>query len=581
MKINIYKSIYNFQETNTNFLENLESLNDDNYELLNDKELVSDSNELKLISKVYIRKKDKKLLDWQLLIKNVYLDTEEDDNLFSESGHHFDAILFLKEDTTLQNNVYIIPFGQAYHDINNLIDYDFGIDFAERAIKNEDIVNKNVNFFQQNRLKEIVNYRRNSVDYVRPSESYISVQGHPQNPQIFGKTMTCGTSISLRVPNRKQQFIDKISVIIKEINAIINLPQKISEFPRIVTLKDLNKIEVLDTLLLKKLSNSSTTENISIDISRFLELSNMILLLDDMLDVNIYINSFKNNTLETFDATDPEVDYITEIGDYLLKYDVNSINDVRIEVIDNLGHSNNMLLKTILHAEVEMEDGKKYLLQNGKWGYFNREFFDLLNDHLNEIEIRYNTLTPTGLVFKEGEEGYIKEIVGRLPEEYLMLHKKFIKPINKNFIVKGNGIELADLYNIKNKELFTIKRGINTSLSLYSLEQNIIAINALKYPESYNFEELIEAIPDNSENIFNDIQRSTNFSIVWILPISSIDNMPIKDMVHTSNVINKNFQLTNLGLVLLKNKLVEWSLYLKDQRINPIIYMETPTEDRN
>ncbi|HDG8764049.1 TPA: TIGR04141 family sporadically distributed protein [Staphylococcus aureus] len=581
MKINIYKSIYNFQETNTNFLENLESLNDDNYELLNDKELVSDSNELKLISKVYIRKKDKKLLDWQLLIKNVYLDTEEDDNLFSESGHYFDAILFLKEDTTLQNNVYIIPFGQAYHDINNLIDYDFGIDFAERAIKNEDIVNKNVNFFQQNRLKEIVNYRRNSVDYVRPSESYISVQGHPQNPQIFGKTMTCGTSISLRVPNRKQQFIDKISVIIKEINAIINLPQKISEFPRIVTLKDLNKIEVLDTLLLKKLSNSSTTENISIDISRFLELSNMILLLDDMLDVNIYINSFKNNTLETFDATDPEVDYITEIGDYLLKYDVNSINDVRIEVIDNLGHSNNMLLKTILHAEVEMEDGKKYLLQNGKWGYFNREFFDLLNDHLNEIEIRYNTLTPTGLVFKEGEEGYIKEIVGRLPEEYLMLHKKFIKPINKNFIVKGNGIELADLYNIKNKELFTIKRGINTSLSLYSLEQNIIAINALKYPESYNFEELIESIPDNSENIFNDIQRSTNFSIVWILPISSIDNMPIKDMVHTSNVINKNFQLTNLGSVLLKNKLVEWSLYLKDQRINPIIYMETPTEDRN
>ncbi|MDM6297783.1 hypothetical protein P7519_13665, partial [Staphylococcus aureus] len=39
--------------------------------------------------------------------------------------------------------------------------------------------------------------------------------------------------------------------------------------------------------------------------------------------------------------------------------------------------------------------------------------------------------------------------------------------------------------------------------------------------------------------------------------------------------------LSNLGSVLLKNKLVEWSLYLKDQRINPIIYMETPTEDRN
>lgn len=49
MKINIYKSIYNFQETNTNFLENLESLNDDNYELLNDKELVSDSDKVRII----------------------------------------------------------------------------------------------------------------------------------------------------------------------------------------------------------------------------------------------------------------------------------------------------------------------------------------------------------------------------------------------------------------------------------------------------------------------------------------------------------------------------------------------------
>ena len=93
----------------------------------------------------------------------------------------------------------------------------------------------------------------------------------------------------------------------------------------------------------------------------------MILLIDDMLDVNIYINSFKNNTLETFDATDAEVDYITEIGDYLLKYKVNSINDVRIEVIDNLGHSNNMLLKRYYMQKLkwEMERNIYYKMGNG------------------------------------------------------------------------------------------------------------------------------------------------------------------------------------------------------------------------
>lgn len=124
----------------------------------------------------------------------------------------------------------------------------------------------------------------------------------------------------------------------------------------------MNKIEVLDILLLKKLLNFLIIENIFIDILRFLELSNMIFLLDDMFDVNIYINFFKNNILEIFDVIDFEVDYIIEIGDYLLKYDVNFINDVRIEVIDNLGYLNNMLLKMILYVEVEMEDGKKYLL---------------------------------------------------------------------------------------------------------------------------------------------------------------------------------------------------------------------------
>ncbi len=68
MKINIYKSIYNFQETNTNFLENLESLNDDNYELLNDKELVSDSNELKLIPVKFIYVRIKSLCSKSAII---------------------------------------------------------------------------------------------------------------------------------------------------------------------------------------------------------------------------------------------------------------------------------------------------------------------------------------------------------------------------------------------------------------------------------------------------------------------------------------------------------------------------------
>ncbi len=82
----------------------------------------------------------------------------------------------------------------------------------------------------QNRLKEIVNYRRNSVDYVRPSESYMSMQGHPQNPQNFWKNNDLSVQVFIVYTNRKQQFIDKISVIIKEINAILIFLKKLVNF---------------------------------------------------------------------------------------------------------------------------------------------------------------------------------------------------------------------------------------------------------------------------------------------------------------------------------------------------------------
>src|SRR5699024_8085439 len=97
--------------------------------------------------------------------------------------------------------------------------------------------------------------------------------------------------------------------------------------------------------------------------------------------------------------------------------------------------------------------------------------------------------------FEEGEPGYIDAFISKDPHNnYKKLHEKFIKGNNPNFIIKGNGIELADLINIKDNELIAIKTGLNTSMSMYSLEQSMLATNALIHQGSFNFDSIKDVL---------------------------------------------------------------------------------------
>lgn len=580
MKITLYKSKYNWNDTITKL--NAEPFDQDtqpsenSYYSYSDFEIHSgvEGQRSRLILKPFFKRKSKQLLGWQMLLNDlVSSENESLDGFLPELSYNFDAILIIKQISTIYNSTYMVTFGQAYHDIYDIIDFEFGIDFAERAIRNENVITKNVSFFQQNRLKEVTNYRRNSVDFARPTESYSSISGNPDDSARYGKTIHCGLGVSLNVPNDVINFKDKMIQLVCDTDELITGGRILNPFPRLSILKNSNQISSLDSWLLNTLKTPGTNMISSVDLSRLIEIQNYIIFLDEMPIVNLYIKRKKLETKQSFDHTSD--DYKVCITDFLIQHNVLDINEVMIEIIDNNSDPQNFRLKRILHAEVD-DNGMHYLLQNGNWGTYNQEFFDVLNNYLDQIDVEIRRISPGGLEFSKDEEDYIKKIQSNTPNDFKVLHKHFIKPNNQNFIVRGNGVELADLYNIPNNELITVKKGVSTSLSLYSLEQSMLAMNSLNHVSSYDFSE-IEAVLSVTE--YNNLKYSNTNSIIWILPLKESNRLPVDNITHTNNVMNGTFKLTQLGSVLLKNKLVEWALFSMENRLRPTIYMECPIDD--
>lgn len=578
MRTIIYKSKYSWTETikilESSDIEVVDEYYENNYYSVN-QFVIGSSNEndkLKLTIKPFFKKRRKDALEWQRLLEELVKSNDNSLNDFMpERSYTFDSIVIMKQPGTLNNNVYLITFGQAYHDINELIDHDFGIDFAERTISSDNVTTKNVNFFQQSRLKEITNYRRNNADFARPTESYTSISGYPEDKKRYGKKIHCSLGVSFLVPSTLEDFKSRMCELINDIDEIISTDILVNPFPRLKVIKSESIITNLDKLLLMSLIDTNNSNIVNVDLSRLIEIQNFIFYLDEMNQINLFIKGDKNNTKTSISNSESYQEFMKR---FLLNNEIEDINNVQIEIIDSEENSKQLKLKTVLHAEVKDQE-KDYLLQNGNWGTFNQEYFDLLNKYLDQIEIKNNLLKSTDIEFNKTEEDYIEKFQNFNSEDFRKLHKQFITPKNENFVVKGNGIELADLYSKSKNELFAVKKGVNTSLSLYSLEQSILAMNAIQYFSSYDFSNILSVL--DAEELQN-IRFADRNSIIWMLPLKKSDNSPVDNKEHTEKVISEAFDLKGLGSVLLKNKLVEWAIYSIENRLRPTIYMECPVD---
>src|SRR5699024_12363644 len=88
-------------------------------------------------------------------------------------------------------NIFLIPKGYAFHKILDLVDLDFGMDFAEREINPANISVKGVSFIQRNKKRGLTDYKENTTEFAQASESYFNISGTPDFEVGYGKNSKC------------------------------------------------------------------------------------------------------------------------------------------------------------------------------------------------------------------------------------------------------------------------------------------------------------------------------------------------------------------------------------------------------
>lgn len=137
-----------------------------------------------------VEKHEKDTQSWITELK-FFFDVNEE---LSNDSIQINAVVIVETEL----NIFLIPKGYAFHKILNLIDLDFGMDFAEREINPTNISVKGVSFIQRNKKRGLTDYKENTTEFAQASESYFNISGTPDFEVGYGKNIDCGNAVSFQ-----------------------------------------------------------------------------------------------------------------------------------------------------------------------------------------------------------------------------------------------------------------------------------------------------------------------------------------------------------------------------------------------
>lgn len=491
---------------------------------------------------------------------------------FSEVAKQYNTIILVKT----SRSFYLLPDGFAYHTVEKICEPDFGLNFAERTVQEDGISLRGVTYIQRNKIREVTQYKNDQNDFSSASESYFSISAKPQNEEIFGNNLDCGMAISfsknfiLNSEEGRQDFFK----LFNEIDIAIYDNKSISSFPRFLQLqKDDENTKALDTLLLEKLNNEKSASNISIGFNRIQMAGNSIEIVDAISRLYVYITHDKGNKEEIGFNGENLKEFIKKNSKK-----IKNLDNLRLAIVDSDGNElKNDLLKKFLFCQIETDSvgsPKIFVLDEGRWGYFNERFYSLLDNQMKEInnivELDNEFDDPYPIIKDHlmGEDAYIENILNK-NKHYYKMHKRFIS-------VGGVSVEIADIYDAKKEELLTIKRKVKTSTAMYSFDQSILGIRALENPVELEIRKYLEKERNDHEKlpseIVDEIMKCKKQRILWL--VTDDPHYVYKD------IKDKTFKIGNLKSVLLKLKIIDWYSYLRENDYDIKLYfaLDSPIE---
>lgn len=518
---------------------------------------------------LFFESHEKKQVDWLSELLNFFNVSEEEykeHNILDGTLQQYNAVIILKT----PNNLYAHSLSQGFRVLEKFIDEEFGLKFAEKTVKNEHITLKNVSYIQKNKMKGITNYKKDQGEFPKASESYAYVSGKPDF-DFYGNSIDCGTGVSFPKNfdiNSTEGFY-QLSELLRNVDEALTLKDNKSILPRKKRLAKKSQLsESLDKEVVERIVKNTNDIGMALDVSKIHLVNNSINIYSENNHLEVYVSNRLSETKEELEPCD------SFIQEYIRKHNeiITSLSDIKIRVTNHEYHViESRSLKEWIYCELEYND-RLYTLDSGFWGYFNDKFSELLRNQLEEINrvIEYNDEFDipysSGEGRLKGEGGYI---------EKLSENKNYVKLHQRNINYNGVKIELADVYKKDTKELIAIKRGMDTSNSMYSFEQSILSLQLLRNTVEFDVEN--ELLKYNDRKVYTDKEKFPNIQKSTVGNILDSRISSVLWLQNTSKYVqmteDKKFDFNQIGSILLKLKIVDWYSTILENNFTPKIYM--------
>ena len=460
-----------------------------------------------------------------------------------------------------EDKIYAVSFGNAFFTIDRYCDYNFAFEFAKRI--DYKTVNTSALIVPQSRKNRVINTYTNYsyLDY-DSGESYSKLKIHLlDESEIYGNTVEIGTSIKFSL---KMDSLEGIAKLIDFVECVLDKPEK-NKIPLFISIKDMDEIEKLNAELKNKIKEEDGYFDVSeLDIIGTEEIFNKV---DNQYKVICRgkydtISEISNEQLYSF-CREKKIELDDLIFQGKIKYIENGWDE---QIYKLLNYTN---------------EKERAVLLRGKWYRYNEEYVSLLNDSVDSIETVYN---PKYDFSRSQKINFVKQLIEtekkklnsnlesiesndeKIKKKYyreyvfnLLREQEGFKLCDRNLkIVEDKSkIEMMDLYDEKNKIMIAVKIGKGSAELSYIVDQSLISLK--EYRNRY------------SEDNKNEYPEAKCFAL-WI-----ILDRATKLKVYENNVV----QLSELNMIILKNKLNEWQKELKNYGMQAKVFINYYDDEKN
>lgn len=459
------------------------------------------------------------------------------------------------EKNILEENYYAISFGYAFHNISGYCDRLWAFNFAEHLkyksvnlmniLAPNSVINKKINNYSNFNRVEL-----NSGEAL--NQIIANIELDEEMEENTKNKIIISNSIKFEIKEPKLEYILNL---IDYVN-YHNTKEIKSKIPYFKECADKIKKQELTKNLVDKIFEDISSNQKSISICEFFIIDNNIKFLSDFTDFHLI---YKN-----FDAhiNDLNLNEIYQFIDSNLSKEEDILEiQIHFKEID----SDLIIKKKFKNLIIYDDTDEPFIFDEGKWLTYNDVYMEDLKNSLDDIDVIYDEKFD----FKKKDyEKFIKNKAKESNEEIKSIKKKFYKEFAFNTMrekdgyicndtkkdsVNGHIIEVADLFKLDEKAMFSVKIGNTSSDLSYVVDQSTISIRTLDNGEIKEIQ---------NEKIKNISKKDIENVYLWII-LKRKRKLPLKK--------DGKVDLNKLNMLILKNKIDYWKKEVIMTRRNPKI----------